>query len=78
MAFFEQLTKSSSKMVKDAPNATLVASSSRSLSKAQVFAKKHKAAKAGKHILCEKPLPTGSALKRILSAYRENNVAYMS
>lgn len=35
------------------------------------------AAKAGKHVLCEKPLPSLPATQRILAACRENNVAFM-
>jgi len=97
---------------KDAPHAKLVASSSRTLKKAESFAAKHKAskafdswqtmckwdgidavyvatptfvkeeitiaaAKAGKHVLCEKPLPDLAAVKRMLAACRENNVAFM-
>lgn len=100
------------KAIMDAPTATLVASSSRTLSKAEDFAKKYKAtrafdswaemcewdgidavyvatptfvkeeisiaaAKAGKHVLCEKPLPSLPAVKRMLAACHENNVAFM-
>ncbi|MDQ8190099.1 Gfo/Idh/MocA family protein [Roseibacillus persicicus] len=35
------------------------------------------AAKAGKHVLCEKPLPSLPATQRIITACRENNVAFM-
>jgi len=35
------------------------------------------AAKAGKHVLCEKPLPSLAATQRMLAACRENNVAFM-
>ncbi|MGJ8726751.1 MAG: Gfo/Idh/MocA family protein [Roseibacillus sp.] len=35
------------------------------------------AAKAGKHVFCEKPLPSLPATQRILAACRENNVAFM-
>ena len=35
------------------------------------------AAQAGKHVLCEKPLPSLPATKRMLAACRENNVAFM-
>ena len=98
--------------MKDAPNAVLTASSSRTLEKAEAFAAKHKAsksfdswndlcqwdgidavyvatptsvkeeisiaaAKAGKHVFCEKPLPDLPATQRILAACRENNVAFM-
>ena len=97
---------------KDAPNAVLTASSSRTLEKAEAFAAKYKAskafdswaemcqwdgidavyvatptsvkeeisiaaAKAGKHVFCEKPLPNLPATQRILAACRENNVAFM-
>ena len=98
--------------VKEAPNAELTASSSRTLEKAEEFAAKYDApkafdswaemfqwdgidavyvatptsvkeeisiaaAKAGKHVLCEKPLPSLPATQRILAACRENNVAFM-
>ena len=97
---------------KDSPNATLTASSSRTLKKAEDFAGKYKAtkafdswaemcewdgidaiyiatptsvkeeisiaaARAGKHVLCEKPLPSLAATKRMIAACRENNVAFM-
>ena len=35
------------------------------------------AAQAGKHVLCEKPLPSLPATKRMLAACRENKVAFM-
>jgi len=106
------IANSMAKSLKNAPNATLTASSSRTLSKAEEFAKKHKAekaygswaemfkwdgidavyvatptsvkeeisiaaAKAGKHVLCEKPLPSLASVKKIIAACRENNVAFM-
>ena len=100
------------KATKDAPNAVLTASSSRTLKKAEKFAAKYEASKAfdswaemclwdgidavyvatptsvkeeiaiaaaqaGKHVLCEKPLPSLPAVKRMLAACHENNVAFM-
>ena len=100
------------KATKNAPNAVLTASSSRTLEKAEKFAAKYEASKAfdswaemcqwdgidavyiatptsvkeeisiaaaqaGKHVLCEKPLPSLPALKRILAACHKNNVAFM-
>jgi len=100
------------KATKDAPNAVLTASSSRTLKKAEDFAAKYEASKAfsswaemcqwdgidavyvatptsvkeeisiaaaqaGKHVLCEKPLPSLPALKRILAACHANNVSFM-
>ena len=97
---------------KNAPNATFVASSSRTLKKAEDFVTKYKgskafdswaemcqwdgidavyvatptfvkeeitiaAAKAGKHVLVEKPLASLESLNRMLKACRENNVAFM-
>ena len=106
------IANSMGRALKDAPHTILTASSSRTLSKAEDFVKKHgaskafdswaemfrwdeidavyvatptfvkeeisiAAAKAGKHVLCEKPLPSGLALKNILAACHENNVAFM-
>jgi len=100
------------KAIVNAPSATLTASSSRTLSKAEDFSKQHgaskafgswaemcqwdgidavyiatptfvkeeiaiAAAKAGKHVLCEKPLASTASLQRILAACHENNVAFM-
>lgn len=106
------IANSMAKSMKDAPSAKLIASSSRTLKKAEDFAKKYQAekafdswaemcqwdgidaiyvatptsvkeeitiaaAKAGKHVLCEKPLPSLAATQRMLAACRENNVAFM-
>jgi len=106
------IAKQMAKATKNAPNAVLTASSSRTLQKAEDFAAKYEAskafdswaemcqwegidavyvatptsvkeeisiaaAKAGKHVLCEKPLPNLPAVKRILAACHENNVAFM-
>ena len=100
------------KATKNAPNAVLTASSSRTLEKAEKFVAKYEASKAfdswaemcqwdgidavyiatptsvkeeisiaaaqaGKHVLCEKPLPSLPALNRILAACHKNNVAFM-
>ena len=106
------IANSMARAFKDAPNAVLTASSSRTMKKAEDFAAKYEAekafdswaemcqwdgvdaiyiatptsvkeeitiaaAKAGKHVLCEKPLPDLPATKRMLAACRENKVAFM-
>ena len=106
------IANSMARATKNAPNAVLTASSSRTLEKAEAFVDKYEAskafdswaemcqwdgidavyvatptsvkeeisiaaAKAGKHVLCEKPLPSLPATQRIIAACRENNVAFM-
>jgi len=91
------IANSMARTLKNTPAGKLVASSSRSLEKAESFAKKHGAdkafdswqemikwdgidavaAKAGKHVIGEKPFATFESVKRITKACQENNVAFM-